>query len=249
MADRELRTFTAEIEARADGDGGARVIEGYGALFDVRTTLYGAGDSALHEVIDKGAFPASALGSVRCLRNHDSESLLGRQPDTLTLRVDDRGLFYRCELPNTTLGREVYESVRRRDLRESSFSFKIAADGASYTRTGDGGVLRRIHRIETVYDCGPVAFAAYEETTVSARSALAARGEADPSGTGDDAETLRAELRAARSDAETLRAILKREREGHRRELARVSELSEIRLARAVRLERRLMALDALAAG
>lgn len=103
-----------------------------------------------------------------------------------------------------------------------------------------------------MFDVGPVSFPAYSETTVSARSALAARGEGDDDGqpdAGNDADALRVEIARALDDAAMVRGVLRAEREAHRRDLARAVELGEIRKRRADDAEARLRALDRLAAG
>jgi hypothetical protein len=48
-----------------------------------------------------------SLSDVRCLIDHNSSYVLGRTvADTLKLEVDDVGLRFRCELPNTSYARD-----------------------------------------------------------------------------------------------------------------------------------------------
>lgn len=61
---------------------------------------------------------------VLALFNHDESAILGRsESGTLRLKTDKRGLHYEVDVPDTQLGRDVTELVRRGDLGGSSFAF------------------------------------------------------------------------------------------------------------------------------
>ena len=120
------------------------------------------------ERIAPGAF-ARALSEkhdVVALFNHDSNLILGRTPNTLRLSADDHGLHYENDLPETTLGRDVHELVRRGDLRGSSFAFKPTRK--KWVRDGDLDVLI-IYDLD-FYDVSLVTSPAYRGTTASLRS-------------------------------------------------------------------------------
>ena len=127
MGERERRVVTAPMEARAgDGDGGtARTLSGYAALYNSETRI-----ANFREVIAPGAF-RSALkrgDDVRGLFNHNPDHVLGRTAaGTLRLSEDARGLRYELDLPDTQLGRDLWTSVRRGDVSQSSFAFTVEA--------------------------------------------------------------------------------------------------------------------------
>lgn len=167
MADRERRSVTGTVEARAEGE--ARTLQGYAAVFNQRTSILGL----FEEQIAPGAF-RDALGrdDVRALFNHDPNYVLGRSTaGTLRLVEDERGLRYEIAPPETQAGRDVTELVSRGDVQGSSFSFEVEAESWDHRATPP---LRTIERVK-LYDVGPVTFPAYEQTTVSARSITEAK--------------------------------------------------------------------------
>lgn len=164
----ERRTFTNGVEYRQADSGD--VAFGYAALFEKRThSLPG-----FVEEVRSGAFSKTVQeADVRALFNHDPSALLGRTgAGSLRLSQDERGLAYEIDLPDTTLGRDVRELLRRGDLSGSSFGF-IAVD-VEWGRTEDGYPLRSINEAKLI-DVGPVTFPAYSEAPAALRS-LAARG-------------------------------------------------------------------------
>ena len=61
---------------------------------------------------------------VLLLYGHNREHVLGRtSSNTLKVTKDNVGLYFECELPDTTIGNDVRELIRRRDLKGASFGF------------------------------------------------------------------------------------------------------------------------------
>ena len=122
----------------------------------------------LVERIDSAAFDSAIQADdVRALVNHDPNQLIGRSAaGTLRLSVDNTGLRYEIDLPDTSAGRDVRESVSRGDLDGSSFSF--VPERIETEQDGE----RQVRRVMSVrlMDVGPVAFPAYEGSTVAARA-------------------------------------------------------------------------------
>ena len=53
------------------------------------------------------------VSDVKCLINHDFNYVIGRtQAETLTLKLDDKGLYFKCLLPNTSYARDIYENIK-----------------------------------------------------------------------------------------------------------------------------------------
>jgi hypothetical protein len=101
------------------------------------------------------------------LNNHDPNQVLGRtRSGTLKLAVNDRGLHYSVELPNSSLGDNVYQSVKRGDVSGSSFGFTCLKD------SWDGN-SRTLLDLDLL-DAGPVTYPAYANTSVQVRSASGA---------------------------------------------------------------------------
>jgi HK97 family phage prohead protease len=155
--DIEWRASVLEVRA------GGRKLEGYAAVFEQRTTV-----ADFTESIARGAF-AETLRSGRdvlALVDHDPGRLLGRtKSGTLRLAEDQRGLTFSIDVPDTQLGRDMLAMAERGDLGGASFGFRVAKGGDSWE-----GRNRTLLRVE-LFDVGPVvAFSAYPQTTVTARS-------------------------------------------------------------------------------
>lgn len=173
MRPEELRT-RGSVELRKDGD--KNVIVGYAATFDTESHDMGG----FREVVRASAFERSLRekADVIARANHHSGSLLGRTSSgTLRLSVDERGLRYEVDVPDTTGGRDTMEYIRRGDIHESSFAFRTPKDGARWAKQEDGSLLRELVDVDLV-DVSPVADeAAYPETQVSARVLEQAKAE------------------------------------------------------------------------
>jgi hypothetical protein len=160
----ERRFLTQEFRVSQQDE--APKIGGYAAIFDVASE-----DMGWIEQIDLHAFDSvmAAQHDVRCLWNHDDNVVLGRESaDTLRLSVDARGLAYECDMPDTQAGRDLVVSMRRKDIRESSFGFITKRD--SWTDNPDGTVTRRILEFDALFDVSPVSFPAFTATSVGVRS-------------------------------------------------------------------------------
>ena len=195
----DIERRTVDVELRAEPEG--RKLAGYAAIFNSLSHDLGR----FREIILPGAFArAIQENDVRALWNHDSNHVLGRtKAGTLRLREDDHGLYMEVDLPDTTMGRDAYAMVARGDVDQMSFSFRAIEDECH--KQGEQQ-LRKLKAVE-LYDVSPVAYPAYEATTVSAR-ALAmseqlnqANDDAADAGAGDAAEAVDGEQAQARRQA------------------------------------------------
>ena len=80
--------------------------------------------------------------------------------------MDERGLKYTFDAPNTALGDELLEGLKRGDITVSSFAFTVADGGDNWTKREDGTYQRTITAINELYDVSPVYRAAYDATSV-----------------------------------------------------------------------------------
>jgi HK97 family phage prohead protease len=147
------------------------VIEGHGALFNAETIIGGW----FREVIAPGAFKDSiATDDIRVAFNHDANFILGRtSAKTATVQEDGKGLKYTATPPDTTAGRDTVTSIKRGDITGSSFQFTIENDDDEdwdFEQTKKGMLPLRTIKRAKLWEVGPVAWPAYETTTVSARA-------------------------------------------------------------------------------
>ena len=165
---KEKRFTSNDIEVRKLDDG-TELIEGYAIVFDSDSRNLGG----FIEQIDPGALDNTDTSDVVALFNHDNNIVLGRTPATLSLTIDKRGLRYSITPPDTMAAKDLLTSIKRNDIRGSSFQFSIAKDGDKWNEPAERGMLweRKITNISKLWDVSPVTVPAYEatDTTVAKR--------------------------------------------------------------------------------
>jgi HK97 family phage prohead protease len=155
----EIDRRAAELEVRAKG----RTLEGYAAVFGVRAKV-----ADFDEMIERGAFGATLRdqpnADILALVDHDPRALLGRTRNkSLDLSEDTRGLHFRIALPKTTLADDILALAEAGSLGGASFGFRALKDAWT-------GTLRTLQAIDLREVSIVHSFAAYPQTTVSARS-------------------------------------------------------------------------------
>lgn len=147
----------------------SRTISGYAIVFNSDSNDLGG----FIERIDPNSLDGVVEKSdVLCLLNHNEDrGVLARSnkgEGSLTLEIDEIGLKYTFEAPNTALGDELLEGLRRGDISTSSFAFTVGKD--SWSKLENGTYLRTINSINELFDVSPVYRAAYDATSVKADS-------------------------------------------------------------------------------
>lgn len=160
-----------------EGESNGRTIEGYAIVFGVESRILSDYWDNYREIIEPGAITEERLKEmdIKMTMYHNREKILARSTNgegTLKLTVDDVGVKYSFEAPNTVDGDTALELVKRGDLSGSSFMFWTdEKSGVSYEKRSDGMMLRRVKTIGMIYDMTIAADPAYEQTTVAAREA------------------------------------------------------------------------------
>jgi hypothetical protein len=161
--EQEIRKLENEISIAS---GSTRNVEGYALLFNSLSTDLGGfvekiDSNALDGVIEKSDVFAT-------LDHNKEKGVLARSKfgkGTLQLTVDERGLKYNFEAPQTAVGDETIEMIKRGDITASSFAFTVAGD--DWQLQPDGSYVRTILQIDRLYDVSPVFQPAYEQTSVN----------------------------------------------------------------------------------
>lgn len=160
----EIRNYQYEVRFEEND----RTIEGYAIVCNSESE-----DLGFREVIA----PEALVGIIEksdCLMllEHDrKKGILARSKygkGSLSLEVDNNGLKFRFTCPNTAIGDEAYEGVKRGDYQNCSFAF--VADQDEWTKKDNGEYLRTIRSFKYIKDCSIVAEPAYGATSVSCRS-------------------------------------------------------------------------------
>ena len=82
--------------------------------------------------------------------------------------IEKKGLLCEFDLPNTTLGDNVLESVKRGDLRGMSIGFWTKTD--EWSHDDNDNYTRTIKEVDKLFDVSLVAMPAYDKTSVDLRS-------------------------------------------------------------------------------
>ena len=112
--DRRCGYTQTEFRTEANQESKSLILRGYAIVFESPTTIYDVRDGVFTETIKKGALDGTDLSNVYLLFGHNYDKVLGHTRANLRLEVDDVGLFYECELPNTRDARDVYNLVEQR---------------------------------------------------------------------------------------------------------------------------------------
>lgn len=152
-----------------------RIVEGYAIVFNQQSRqLYDkASRKVFTETIDPRAVTKLFLDDqdVKMLFNHSNDALLARSTfgiGTLSYEVDEYGVKYRFEMPNTTTGNDVLELIRRGDVWGCSFAFSYAKDGIRDEKK-NGRNYRTVIQMASIDDFSIVVDPAYLGTYVSTR--------------------------------------------------------------------------------
>lgn len=183
------RRFTAgavELRQYGDSDTKKKMVRGYAAVFNARSANLGGDKVEFYETIQPGAFDDVLNDDVRALFNHNPDFILARSKGgkgTLQIGVDERGLWYEFEAPDTQAGRDLSVSIERGDVDQSSFAFMVPKDGQEWQERSEGGktiIMRTIKRVNRLMDVSPVTYPAYPDATVALRSLEEFRSEQPP---------------------------------------------------------------------
>jgi HK97 family phage prohead protease len=155
ITNKEVRTFNvSDIELR--NDNGVNTVVGYGAVFNSESNDLGG----FVEYVAPGAFDGRLEDDVRFLINHDGLPLARTTNNTLRLSVDERGLKYEADMPDTTLANDLMTLLRNGTISQSSFAFTVEEDSWENV---EGRNIRTINKVSRLYDVSSVTYPAYNE--------------------------------------------------------------------------------------
>lgn len=163
----EKRNLTTNsVEIRED-DEGKRTLTGYAIKWEMKSVTMGW--RRFREQFKRGAFTESLTNEDQlALWSHDTSKVLGRTKNgTLRLFEDEVGLRFELDLLDTTLGDDAYKTVKRGDVDGVSFGFSMLKQ--EWDEADPDNVIRTITKAKLL-EISPVAFPAYPDSEVSARS-------------------------------------------------------------------------------
>ena len=174
MEEKELRSFEFEVRAEENEEHG-HMLTGRPIVYNATTDL-----GVFFERIDIGALDQADLRDVKFLVNHNidmiplARSRRNNENSTMQMIVGSAGMDIRVDLDveNNADARALYSSVERGDISGMSFMFTV--DRAEWLDLETDKPTRVIKSIGRVFEVSAVTFPAYEQTSITARSAEAA---------------------------------------------------------------------------
>lgn len=177
---REIFTASQLRLREIDGKEESRTITGYAILFDTPSApLYEDEEEVIREVIAPEAVSQELLdkSDIKMTMFHDRQLLLARSnkgSGTLSYGIDDKGVYFEFEAPDTADGDKAIELVKRGDIAGCSFAFSTRYYDRAFVEEsvvhGDKvEVTYRVKVITGIYDFTLAADPAYPDTSVEAR--------------------------------------------------------------------------------
>lgn len=170
------------VREAAEGEAPSRTITGYAILFNVPSApLWSDEDSEVREVIAPEAVTKEVLDAqdIKMTMFHDRQLILGRSNKgggTLSYTVDDKGVAFEFDAPNTVDGDKALELVRRGDISGCSFAFTTHYYDSDFVErqsevapNGVNKITYRVKAVTGIYDFTLAADPYYPDTSVEAR--------------------------------------------------------------------------------
>lgn len=157
----ERRFIPSELRASADEPR----ISGYSIVFDSWSEDLGG----FRERIAPDA--TIEYDDVVAKFNHDNNFVLGRlSSGTLKLNRDERGISMENDPPDTQWARDLLVSMRRGDIKQQSFAFRVADRKTGQEWEERDGMLWRTLKHIKISDVSVVTDPAYSKTDAQVRS-------------------------------------------------------------------------------
>ena len=160
--DREYRTLNIEVEERNEAGDPTYIVRGYASTFEPYV-LFEEDGIQYKEQIDPHAFDEADMSDVVFRVDHEGAVYARSSAGTLTVGVDERGLFDEADLSKTAKARELFEDIVAGNYPKQSFAFTVKED--AYDRETH---TRSILKVAKVFDVSPVSFPANPTTSLGA---------------------------------------------------------------------------------
>lgn len=187
-------TFNAAnlcVREAAEGEPPSRIITGYAIVFNTPSVILDADERTdVHEIIAPEAITEEVLkgSDIKMTLFHDNQLILARSnkgTGTLRYKIDDHGVYFEFEAPNTVDGDKALELVRRGDISGCSFAFSTYYFDEKWVERTDSEEAGRkiitytVRRVIAVHDFTLTPDPAYPDTSVEARSLIGAKSKAN----------------------------------------------------------------------
>lgn len=151
-------------DVKTDDSSADKIISGYAIVFNQPSRDLGG----FKEIITPEALDGVNFDNVYMLNNHDySQVLASVKAGTLELKTDDKGLYFKATMPNTSYANDVYEQIKSGNVDACSFGFDTDDDTDEWTKDDGGNITRTINKVKDLFDVSVVAVPAYDDTNVN----------------------------------------------------------------------------------
>lgn len=162
---RSINLQLASLTTR-DAENGSHKITGYGMLFNQPSV-----PMPFIEYIKPEALDGLDLSNVMLLRSHDFDQILARvDSGTLSVRVDDKGLYFEATMPETTLGNDTLADIKAGNIKGCSIGFNIGDD--DWSRDDSGQTIHQINEISQLNEISLTPIPAYQQTSANVERSL-----------------------------------------------------------------------------
>lgn len=171
----EYRSVKFETRVDKQESGKKLVLRGYPILFNTETEIYDFWYGKVREKILPTALEGTDLTDVYLITGHNIEpdKVLGRNGINMRLDIDDIGLFFECELPNTDHARDIYNLIEAGLVDGMSFGFTCSDEVNETTKE------RTITHIDELFEITITPFPAYKEASVIVQKQRQAESDAE----------------------------------------------------------------------
>lgn len=159
---REYRNMPMVEVRKEDSSESSFLVEGYASNFNEYVLFTDENGTEYKEKILPEAFDGTDFSDVVFLKDHQGTVFARTKNGTLTLEVNENGLFTKTDLSKTSASREMFEEIQTGMYSQMSFAF-IVDDDEYNTKEH----LRTIRHIAKLFDVSAVSFPANPTTDIS----------------------------------------------------------------------------------
>ena len=204
---RDMKLAVVERAPEEEAETDEKRVEGYATTFNEPYVLFEDNEIIYREQVDPNAFDETDMSDVIMQYDHEGRVFARTGNNTLSVNLDEKGLFITADLGGTEIGRNLYEEIRGGYTDKMSFGFIVDRDEELRTESEDGriDILRTITGISKLFDVSAVSIPANNGTSISATTRSHIDGVIDEVRTERfEAEKLKLEKRRAEVRARAL---------------------------------------------
>ena len=193
-----------DVHVRENEDNSSRTITGRAIVFNTLSVpLYEDEKEVIYEKVSPEAITDEVLGAsdIKMTMFHDRQLILARSnkgKGTLKYTVDESGVTFEFDAPNTVDGDKALELVKRGDISGCSFAFSTYYYDEEYVECeckkkaeGKRETTYTVKRVLGIHDFTLAADPAYTATSVEARELIPERDEKQEKYVSKDLKELR----------------------------------------------------------